>query len=166
MARGSSVRSVAAAAGMAVLFATVSAAPAQQRAASGRWITAWATSQQGLGHERGHQRYCPHDGAGHDCRRGGAHSPGQHLRDRPAVDWEGVRRPADSGGRARGDSNRQVFFDKSATVIVPAGGTVTSDPVRLNVLAHQDLAVSLSRSWRQRATKSTQAPQMYVVSDT
>ncbi len=43
---------------------------------------------------------------------------------------------------ARG-SNRQVFFNKAATVIIPAGGSVTSDPVRMHVLAQQDLAVSL-----------------------
>ena len=40
-------------------------------------------------------------------------------------------------------SNRQVSFNKSAHVILPAGGSVTSDPVRINVLAQQDLAVSL-----------------------
>jgi len=40
-------------------------------------------------------------------------------------------------------SNRRITFNTSASVSVPAGGSVTSDPVRMNVLAQQDLAVSL-----------------------
>jgi lysophospholipase L1-like esterase len=40
-------------------------------------------------------------------------------------------------------SNRPISFNSSASVIIPAGGSVTSDPVRMNVLAQQDLAVSL-----------------------
>ncbi len=45
--------------------------------------------------------------------------------------------------RLRHNSNRQVFFNASAHVTVPAGGSVTSDPVPLRVMAQQDLAVSL-----------------------
>src|SRR5205814_10374133 len=40
-------------------------------------------------------------------------------------------------------SNRQAFFNQSATVAVPPGGTVVSDPVVMKVAAWQDLAVSL-----------------------
>jgi lysophospholipase L1-like esterase len=127
---------------MAVLFATVSAAPAQQRAAPVRWITAWATSQQGPGTNV-------------------VTNATVRMMARVTIAGEAVRIRLDNtfgtaplsigktyvGQRIQGaalaaNSNRQVFFDKSATVIVPAGGTVTSDPVRLNVLAHQDLAVS------------------------
>jgi lysophospholipase L1-like esterase len=36
-----------------------------------------------------------------------------------------------------------VSFHNSARVVIPAGGSVTSDPVRMSVLAQQDLAVSL-----------------------
>jgi lysophospholipase L1-like esterase len=42
------------------------------------------------------------------------------------------------------DTSRQVTFDGGAAqVVIPAGGSVTSDPVELRVLAQQDLAVSL-----------------------
>jgi lysophospholipase L1-like esterase len=47
------------------------------------------------------------------------------------------------GAALAANSNRQVFFNKSAHVTVPAGGSVTSDPVPLRVMAQQDLAVSL-----------------------
>ena len=40
-------------------------------------------------------------------------------------------------------SNRQVLFNASGRVIVPPRGSVTSDPVPMHVLAHQDLAVTL-----------------------
>jgi lysophospholipase L1-like esterase len=52
------------------------------------------------------------------------------------------------GLRARGPvvvagSNRSVLFGGSETMSVPAGGSVRSDPIVMNVLAMQDLAVSL-----------------------
>ena len=40
-------------------------------------------------------------------------------------------------------SNRPISFNNSAGVTIPAGGSVTSDPVRMKVMAQQDLAVSL-----------------------
>ena len=40
-------------------------------------------------------------------------------------------------------SNRQVRFNQSRTVTIPAGGSVQSDPVAMKVLAQTDLAVSL-----------------------
>jgi hypothetical protein len=40
-------------------------------------------------------------------------------------------------------SNTQVFFNRSASMVIPAGGNVESDPVPMKVLAWQDLAVSL-----------------------
>ena len=40
-------------------------------------------------------------------------------------------------------SNRQVRFSGSPSVVIPAGGSVMSDPVEMRVFAHQDLAVSL-----------------------
>jgi len=47
------------------------------------------------------------------------------------------------GAALAASSNTQVFFSHSATVDIPAGGSVESDPVPLKVLAWQDLAVSL-----------------------
>ena len=40
-------------------------------------------------------------------------------------------------------SNRPVLFGGSPSAVIPAGGSVTSDPVMLDVLPQQDLAVSL-----------------------
>jgi lysophospholipase L1-like esterase len=40
-------------------------------------------------------------------------------------------------------SNRQVFFKRSPSVTIPAGGSVESDEVAIAVLAQTDLAVSL-----------------------
>lgn len=40
-------------------------------------------------------------------------------------------------------SNRQVFFKRSPSVTIPAGGSVESDEVAITVLAQTDLAVSL-----------------------
>lgn len=40
-------------------------------------------------------------------------------------------------------SNRQVFFTRSPSVAIPAGGSVESDEVAIDVLAQTDLAVSL-----------------------
>ena len=49
-----------------------------------------------------------------------------------------------SGGRARAGLESAGASSPSApSVVVPAGGTVTSDPVSMKVLAQQDLAVSL-----------------------
>lgn len=39
--------------------------------------------------------------------------------------------------------NRQATFGGNASVVIPVGGSVTSDPVPLRVFAQQDLAVSL-----------------------
>jgi len=47
------------------------------------------------------------------------------------------------GAKLAAGSNRQVFFQGSTKVIVPAGGRVESDSVPIKVMAQQDLAVSL-----------------------
>ena len=115
----------------------------QQAPASERWITAWGTSQQGLG--------------------GNAVTNSTvRMIARVTISGAAVRIRLDNtfgttplsiarayvGIRIQGaalaeGSNRQVSFSNSARVVIPAGGSVTSDPVRMNVLAQQDLAVSL-----------------------
>ena len=47
------------------------------------------------------------------------------------------------GARVAAGSNHAVTFGGSPSVTIPAGGSVTSDPVSIQVLAQQDLAVSL-----------------------
>jgi len=115
----------------------------QQPPASDRWITAWGTSQNELGI----------DAVSNTTVRMIARVTisGDAVRIRLDNTFGGVPLSigkAYVGQRIQGaalapGSNRQVSFNRSASVIIPAGGTVTSDPVRMNVLAQQDLAVSL-----------------------
>src|ERR1700681_3079497 len=115
----------------------------QQRAVPVKWVTAWASSQDGL-----------------------AMSPVTNVTvrmiARVTISGEALRIRLDNtfgtaplligkvyvGQRIQGatlaeGSNRQVSFNASASVTVPPGGSVTSDPVSMKVLAQQDLAVSL-----------------------
>jgi lysophospholipase L1-like esterase len=115
----------------------------QQAPVSERWITAWGTSQQGLG-------------------MNAVTNATVRMIARVTISGAAVRIRLDNtfgtaplsiakvyvGIRIQGaalaeGSNHQVSFNNSAHVVIPAGGTVTSDPVRMNVLAQQDLAVSL-----------------------
>jgi lysophospholipase L1-like esterase len=47
------------------------------------------------------------------------------------------------GAALASGTNRKILFSGAESATVPAGGTLQSDPVRLQVLALQDLAVSL-----------------------
>ena len=124
----------------ATLLLVTGTAAQQQRA---RWITAWGTSQQALGAT-------------------GVSNATVRMIARVTIAGEAVRIRFDNaygasplsigkayvGLRIQGagltaNSNRQVFFNTSAHVTVPAGGSVTSDLVPLRVMAQQDLAVSL-----------------------
>lgn len=48
-----------------------------------------------------------------------------------------------SGAMIRAGSNRRVMFDSSGSVTMAAGGSVVSDPVRMDVVPGHSLAVSL-----------------------
>jgi len=106
-------------------------------------MTAWGTSQQGLGTDavtnttvRMIARVTLSGGAVRirlDNTFGAA----------PLAVGKAYVGPRIQGAALATGSNRQVFFNAGARVIVPPGGTVTSDPVRMNVLAQQDLAVTL-----------------------
>jgi lysophospholipase L1-like esterase len=133
---------VAIAAGLAVLLTSAIVA-VQQPPAADRWITAWGASQQGLGTTA-------------------VTNTTVRMIARVTVSGDAVRIRLDntfgtaplSVGKAyvglrtqqaalAAGSNRPVTFNTSSAVIVPAGGSVTSDPVRMAVLAQQDVAVSL-----------------------
>lgn len=107
------------------------------------WVTSWATSQQALGDtvvSGATVRMIARTTIG-----------GSAVRIR--LDNTFGREPLDIGRvfvghRARGaslaaGSNTQVRFGGQPSVTIPAGGSVTSDPVALRVLAEQDLAVSM-----------------------
>jgi lysophospholipase L1-like esterase len=128
-------------AGLALLLDSTTRA--QQPAPSERWITAWATSQSGLGT----------DAVSNTTVRMIARVTvaGQAVRIRvdntfgtaPLVIGKAYLGHRIQGAAVAPGSNRPVSFNKSAGVTIPAGGSVTSDPVQMNVLAQQDLAVSL-----------------------
>lgn len=108
-----------------------------------RWVTAWTTSQQELG-------------------RTSITNATVRMIARVTIPGDAVRIRLDNtfgaaplkvgdayvGARVQGpelasSSNQPVLFNHSASVIVPAGGSVESDPVFMKVLAWQDLAISL-----------------------
>jgi lysophospholipase L1-like esterase len=115
----------------------------RQASPSGKWITAWGTSQNGLGMTA-------------------VTNATVRMLARVTISGVAVRIRLDNtfgmtpvavanayiGQRNQGPglvagSNRQIFFGKSASVTIPAGDTVESDTVPITVLAQQDLAVSL-----------------------
>jgi len=129
-------------AGLALLLDSGTAAP-QPAPASERWVTAWGTSQSGLGT----------DAMSNTTVRMMARVTvsGQAVRIRvdntfgtsPLVIGKAYVGYRIQGAAVAPGSNRPVSFNKSAGVTIPAGRSVTSDPVPMNVLAQQDLAVSL-----------------------
>ena len=115
----------------------------QQSPASATWLTAWGTSQQALGTTI-------------------MTNATVRMIARVTVPGEAVRVRLDNtfgtgpraigkayvGQRTRGaalvpGSNRQLFFNRSASASIPPGGSVVSDPVAIAILGGQDLAVSL-----------------------
>jgi hypothetical protein len=115
----------------------------QRPTAQARWITAWGTSQQGLGMNE-------------------VTNATVRMIARVTISGESVRIRMDNtlgtaplsigkayvGQRIQGatlaaGSNRQVvFFNKGASVMVRPAAVITSDPVPMIVLAQRDLAVS------------------------
>jgi lysophospholipase L1-like esterase len=126
----------------AVLLAAPASADGRGRDRA-RWITGWGTSQQGLG------TTAITNATVRMIAR--VSIPGEAVRVRldntfgtapltigRATVGQRIQNPI----LARG-SNRPVTFRGAASVTIPPGGSVTSDPVRLTVFARQDLAVSL-----------------------
>jgi hypothetical protein len=107
------------------------------------WVTAWGTSQQALA-----DTTITNATVRLIAR---ATVPGDAVRVRLDNSFgpEAVRiARAYVGARVQGaalaaGSNRPLTFSQASEVVLPPGGTVWSDPVRLAVLAQQDLAVSL-----------------------
>ena len=137
------MRMVPAIAGAAMTLSLPFAQSVQGQPSQSRWVTAWGTSQQAAG-----------DTAVSNATVRMIARPtiaGDSIRIR--VDNTFGREPlrigrAFAGHRVRGallakGSNRAVMFGGAPNVTIPAGGSVTSDPVTLKVLALQDVAVSL-----------------------
>jgi lysophospholipase L1-like esterase len=127
-----------------ILFVVISAAlPISAQQPNARWVTAWSTSQQVLGEDR----------ISNATIRMIARvtTPGDAVRVRldNAYGTEPVTiGRAFVGYRVRGaalatGSNRPLTFSGASEAVIPAAGTIWSDPVSLSVRAQQDLALSL-----------------------
>src|SRR5260370_12571826 len=124
-------------------LAALAASPAATQTPIRNWIAAWGTSQEGLSETK----------ISNATVRMIARVtiPGDAVRVR--LDNTFGKTPvvfshASIGPRVRGPALaagliRNVMFGGKSTVTVPAGGTIASDPVALDVDAQQDLAVSL-----------------------
>lgn len=115
----------------------------QQPQASARWVTAWGTSQQNLGStpltNATVRMIARVTIAGEAVRIRLDNAFGTTPLDIGKVY---VGTPVRGAALAAG-SNRPVLFNRAASVRIPPGGSVVSDPVPMPVLARQDLAVSL-----------------------
>jgi lysophospholipase L1-like esterase len=135
-------RSAAIGVAIAALLLWSSTAGARQQPAD-RWITAWGTSQNGLG------MTTISNATVRMIAR--VTIPGTAIRIRldntygtsPLTIGSAYVGQRIQGAALAAGSNRQVFFNRAHTVTIPAGGSLISDPVAMKVLAHTDLAVSL-----------------------
>jgi len=125
-----------------VLFQLPLGAAAQQRT-SDRWITAWGSSQNGLGMTavtNATVRMIARVTIGGDAVRIRLDNT---YGTTPLTIGSAYVGQCVQGAALAAGSNRQVRFNQSRTVTIPAGGSVQSDPVAMKVLAQTDLAVSL-----------------------
>jgi lysophospholipase L1-like esterase len=123
----------------------LSAQTSNSRPAANRpmWVTGWGTSQQTLGDAQITNATVR--------MIAGVTIPGDSVRIRldntfgteaVTIGRASIGHRVQGAGLAAG-SNRSVTFNQASEVTIPAGGSAWSDPVRLSVLAQQDLAVSL-----------------------
>jgi lysophospholipase L1-like esterase len=122
---------------------TVQAGAAAKAEAGGNWVTVWGTSQQALGDMRitnaTVRMIARVTGSGPSIRIRLDNTFGT---DRVTVGGAFAGLRIQSAALAAG-SNRRVTFNGAAGVDIPAGGSVSSDPVALPVRAQQDVAVTL-----------------------
>src|SRR6266851_837634 len=123
-------RTTGIAAVVALLLGSGIVALEAQRPSSATWITAWGSSQQGLG-------MTTMTNAAVRIRLDNTFGTSPLAIGRMYV-GQRVQGPALATG-----SNRQAFFNRSGSVTIPPGGSVVSDPVQMKVNSWEDLAVSL-----------------------
>ena len=113
------------------------------RSAAGDWVTAWSSAQQALGEAR----------LSNATVRLFARItlPGDQLRVRldnsfgqaPVTIGHAAAAPRARGAAIAAGLSRELRFGGKPGITIPAGGTVTSDPLALPVAAQEDLAISL-----------------------
>src|SRR5215813_10609853 len=136
------IQSAAAGVTTAILLSTAPLVLGQGTASAPKWVTAWGTSQQGVGDT------AITNATVRMIAR--VTIPGQRIRIRldNAYNTNAVTiGRASVGYRVQGaavaaGSSHTIAFSGSASVSIPPNGSVWSDPVALPVLAQQDLAVS------------------------
>ena len=135
---------------IALAFASTTTATLQQPVR--QWVAAWSTSQQALSSTtitNRTVRMLARVTVGGDTvriRLDNTFGTTPVTVGRAFVGVQRVTRSGDSSSRSASllaGSNRPLLFKGAATVTIPAGGSVKSDPVSMTVLAQQDLAVSL-----------------------
>ena len=127
----------------AVALGLEPAAARQAPLAPGRWTTAWATSQNGLGTNTVTNttvRMIARVTAAGDAVRIRIDNT---FGTSPLVVGKAYLGQRIQGAALAPGSRRQVLFKTASRVTVPPGGSVMSDPVAMVVLAQQDLAVTL-----------------------
>jgi len=120
-----------------------SLAGAQDSAARATWVTAWGSSQQTIG-----DTHITNATVRLIAR---VTIPGDNVRIRldntfgmtPVTIGRAYVGYRIQGAAIAAGSNRPITFNGGTTGTIPGGGSIWSDPVRLPVLAQQDLAVSL-----------------------
>ena len=119
------------------------AAARQQTPAGSRWITAWGTSQNGVGNTpigNATVRMVARVSIGGDAVR--IRLDNTYGKTPIAIGKAYVGHVVRGSALEQG-SNRQISFNRSPNVTIPAGGSAVSDPLPISVRAFQDLAVSL-----------------------
>ena len=136
-------RTLFVAAALAVVLLVTNLAALERQTPAVRWVTAWATSQQGVDQDGVNNatvrliarvtaggeavRIRLDNSHGTEALQIGSASIGHRMRDAALVPG----------------TNHPVRFDGNRGVTIAPGGSVQSDPVSLMVIARQDLAVSL-----------------------
>jgi len=129
-------------AALAASASTTVAQPPPGAGSGSRWVVSWATSQHTTGPELSQQsvRMITHLTQGGEAVRVRV---GNTLGAVPLVVGGASVAHRTTGAAVEPSSLRRLTFAGARAVTVPAGGYVVSDPVRLQVLPQQDLAVSL-----------------------
>ena len=125
------------------VVACATAVPTARQQGPGRWVTAWATSQQALGSgvitNTTYRTIARVSASGEAVRLRFDNTFGTESLTVASV-HVGVRT---RGAALAAASNRKATFAGQGSVSVPPGKTVTTDPIAMRVVAGQDLAISL-----------------------
>jgi lysophospholipase L1-like esterase len=135
------MRSATFSAFLAAIALLAGAMPA--RAAAGDWVTAWSSAQQALGEPRLSNAtvrlFARVTLPGDQIRVRLDNSFGQAA----VTIGHAAVAPRARGAAIAAGLSRDLRFGGKPGVTIPAGGTVTSDPLALPVAAQEDLAISL-----------------------